>query len=56
MDSFREWLKSTIDEAEYNQICAGSNIEEEYWNGYIKAMNEVLVELEMTIKDGPDSK
>ena len=52
MDNFKSWLESTIDEAEYNRICSSSKNEEEYWNGYIKAMTEALDEWKMVMKDG----
>lgn len=52
MDNFKDWLESSIDEAEYNRICASSKNEEEYWNGYIKAMTEALNEWKLVLKDG----
>ena len=52
MDNFKEWLKSTIDEAEYNRRYSLSKNEEEYWNGYINAMTEALNEWKLVLKDG----
>ena len=52
MDNFKSWLESSVDEAEYNRICASSKNEEEYWNGYIKAMTEALNEWKLVLKDG----
>ena len=52
MDNFNEWLKSRIDEAEYERMCASSQNEEEYWNGYIDAMSGVLEEWKLVTKDG----
>ena len=54
MDNFKDWLESTIDEAEYNRRYSLSKNEEEYWNGYINAMTEVLDEWKMVMRDGND--
>lgn len=52
MDNFKDWLENEIDMTKEDIEYASSEEETVYFRGYLKAMKQVLKELELTLKDG----